>query len=92
VAAAGLVNDYGSEHRAERARWAELVESGHGWCCEAVCLRSSRWIPPGSKWHLSHDPSGTVWTGVSHHECNESEGSRRRHGRVRRDWAPTVRW
>lgn len=79
-----LVKDYryGHSHRMERLKWAKVVESGHGWCCEPVCIKSSRWIPPGSKWHLSHDPTGTFYLGCSHEQCNESEGSKRKYGKT----------
>lgn len=40
---------------------------------------SSRWIPPGSEWHLAHDPSGTRYVGVSHPACNTSEAATRMH-------------
>lgn len=68
---------YRRAHQAERAKWAPEVEAGRGWCVEPVCLMPSRWIQPGTAWHLAHDTSGTIWIGVSHARCNSSEGARR---------------
>lgn len=68
---------YGYRHQKERERWAPVVAAGQAYCCEPVCLMPDRWIRPGSRWHLSHDRSGTVWIGVSHYRCNTTEGGKR---------------
>lgn len=64
-------------HQQERKRWAPVVAAGEAYCVERVCLLRSRWIRPGSRWHLAHDPTGTVWIGVAHEKCNTSEGAAR---------------
>lgn len=72
---------YRYRHQQERKRWAPVVEAGQAYCAEPVCVvlqaGGSRWIPPGSAWHLSHDPTGTVWIGPSHARCNGAENARR---------------
>lgn len=68
---------YRYAHQQERKRWAPIVERGEAMCSEPVCVKPSRWIPPGSKWHLSHNPSGTHWIGPSHAACNGAENARR---------------
>src|SRR6266702_8176699 len=71
---------YGTAHRKDRAKWKLLVDGGHGVCCEPICLMSSRWIPPGSEWHLAHTDDGTAVKGVSHKICNVGDGGRRSWG------------
>lgn len=79
---------YGHAHQKERARWAPLVEAGDAYCAEPRCLMPTRWIPPGSPWHLCHDPSGTAYIGVGHAKCNTSEGGiRGNRGRKARWWS-----
>lgn len=68
---------YRHAHQQERKRWEPVVAAGEAYCAEVVCKMSSRWIPPGSKWHLAHDPSGTTYVGVAHEPCNTSEGASR---------------
>lgn len=68
---------YGTQHRKERDKVAKQVEAGYGWCCEIVCVMPTRWIPPGSKWHLAHLPDGVGYRGPAHDRCNEGEGGRR---------------
>lgn len=69
------------EHRAQRKRWASVVTAGDAYCVEPRCLvelqGGSRWIPPGSRWHVSHTPDGTTYLGPSHERCNTSEGAAR---------------
>lgn len=65
------------EHRAERKRWAPIVEAGNAECAEPVCVMPSRWIAPGSEWHVSHDPTGTRYIGPSHAACNVREAAKR---------------
>ena len=69
--------NYGHSHRLERKKWEPVVEAGQAYCAEPVCVMPNRWIPPGSRWHLCHDPTGTVWIGVGHGRCNEAESARR---------------
>lgn len=86
-------------HQQERKRWAPLVNAGEAYCAEARCLMRTRWIAPGSRWDLAHDPTGTTVIGVSHARCNRSEGAsrgnrmRRRPRTVKRPPAPQAnRW
>lgn len=69
------------EHRAERKRWKPLVDRGEAYCVEPRCLvelaTGSRWIKPGSRWHVSHTPDGATYLGPSHERCNTSEGAAR---------------
>lgn len=72
-----MSDKYGWTHQQERQRWVPVVEAGDAHCAEKRCLMRSRWITPGSKWHLAHDESGTIVIGVSHARCNTSEGATR---------------
>ncbi len=89
---------YGEEHKRIRAQYAKEVEAGHGWCCEIVCVMSSRWIPPGSKWHLAHTPDKTAYRGPAHSLCNVSEAGKRgnpkgiKSTRKPQSWRPTTQW
>lgn len=69
------------EHRAQRRYWEPIVAAGQAYCAEPVCLEvrdgRSRWIEPGSPWHVCHDPSGTVYLGPGHARCNTSEAATR---------------
>lgn len=83
----GRAPQYQRAHIAERNRWAPIVAAGLAHCSEPVCLMPTRWIPPGSKWHLSHDPTGTTWLGPSHARCNLAENARRNNPKRRpRRW------
>jgi hypothetical protein len=62
---------YGAQHKAERARWAPLVEAG-----QAVCVRCGLPIQPGSQWHLDHTEDRTGYLGVSHARCNRKAGAK----------------
>lgn len=78
------------EHKAAVAHYRELVDAGDGWCAEPICLMDTRYIPPGSKIHACHDPTGTYYIGPGHPRCNTSEGARRGHAmrkQPRRRWA-----
>lgn len=68
---------YRGPHQRERKRWEPVVAAGRAFCVEPICVMRTRWIPPGSKWHLAHDPSGTVWIGPAHEKCNTREGAAR---------------
>jgi len=65
------------EHRAARVDLGKLVNQGEAYCAEPVCLMPTRWIEPGSEWHVCHDPSGLVIIGPGHAHCNTSEGATR---------------
>lgn len=86
-----MADKYGYAHRQVRRVWAPVVASGNAYCAEERCLMSSRWIPPGSEWHLAHDPSGTRYVGVSHPACNTSEAATRMHV-MRKAAKPVSRW
>jgi hypothetical protein len=66
---------YGAEHQALRAKLAPLVDAGQAYCHEPVCVEPTRWIRPGTEWHLSHLPGGG--RGPSHRSCNLAEVRRR---------------
>lgn len=90
---------YRHAHQAERARWAPVIAAGDGWCAELRCLKRTRWIPPGSSWHLAHDRANGGYLGPAHAGCNSSEGAahgNRLRGRRRKPTAPppppTGRW
>lgn len=81
VARTGLTTTqrgYGwTTHQAQRRRWKPIVDAGQAYCCNADCLMSSRWIPPGTPWDLGHTPDRSAWTGPEHRRCNRAEGARR---------------
>lgn len=68
---------YGTAHQRERARHEPAVEAGEAFCCETVCIMPTRWIRPGSPWHLAHTEDRTAWLGPSHAACNLAERNRR---------------
>ena len=81
------------QHRTREYRQAlkvlgAKVARGDGWCHEPECVMRSRRIPPGAKWSVSHDPSGTRIIGESHLRCNLREaairGNKMRAARKRR--------
>ena len=82
---------YRYAHQKERERLRPIVESGQAFCVEPVCLMPARWIQPGSKWDVCHDPSGTITTGPGHTTCNRSEGARRGN-RMRGRLRPMTTW
>ena len=65
----------GRDHQKLRASWKPYVEAGMVQCHAVECLMSSRWITPGSTWHLGHTPDRTGWTGPEHAKCNTHEGA-----------------
>ena len=89
---------YGQEHRAKRLEWQPLIDAGEGACLAVVCLRTSRWIRPGEKWHLGHSADRSFYLGPCHPECNASEAGRRgnaKHPKARgpiKRWRPTRDW
>lgn len=83
--------------RKERERWRPVVDAGDAYCAETVCKMPDRWIAPGSKWDLCHDPSGEQVIGPGHAKCNRSEaavrGNRMRSASAAPPPAPTAgRW
>lgn len=66
---------YGATYQAIRRAYAAVVERGEATCSEPICLLPSRTIRPGSKWHLSHDITGTRILGPSHVRCNVAESA-----------------
>lgn len=68
---------YTGMYREIRRAWAGVVAAGEATCHEPICLMPTRHIVPGSRWHLSHDPTGTTILGPSHAKCNTSEGATR---------------
>ena len=94
------MNPYGTAHRKLRDKWAREIEAGYGYCSEIVCLMPSRWIPPGTEWHLAHNEDGITYRGPAHAFCNQSEGGRRGNAHWKRakrarqvtKWRPTTNW
>lgn len=68
---------YSGTYLAIRKAWAPVVARGEATCHEPICLMPTRAIAPGSRWHLSHDPTGTMILGPSHMRCNTSEAATR---------------
>jgi hypothetical protein len=63
-------------HRAMVAQCRAIVDSGHGWCTEPICLMPTRYIPPGSPVDAAHD-GPDAYRGPAHPKCNRSEGGKR---------------
>ena len=72
---------YGSPHQKLRARWKPLVDAGQVQCHAVLCLEErdgkSRWIIPGTPWHLGHTEDRSGWTGPEHERCGAADGARR---------------
>lgn len=79
---------YGRDHRAERERWATVIQQGGAYCQQGIpgngssgqCLMTTRLIPQGSPrtaWVLGHNDAGTAWIGPVHHHCNQRDGASR---------------
>lgn len=68
---------YDRDFREQRKQAAKLVAAGQAICAEAVCLKPTRWIEPGTPWDLCHDTTGQVVLGPGHRACNRSEAARR---------------
>jgi hypothetical protein len=89
---------YDGPYRRLRKEWAAVVEQGHAWCSEPRCVMPSRWIAPGSEWHLAHSPDRQRIIGPAHAKCNLSEAGRRGNPkglakpRRNRPWRPSRRW
>jgi hypothetical protein len=77
------------EYRSARQTFAAEVKAGRGWCCQPVCIMTSRWIPPGALWDVAHDDTGTVILGPAHRRCNRRDGAiRGNQMRARRYFPP----
>jgi hypothetical protein len=64
---------YGSQHRAERAKWEHSVASGN-----AICWRCAQPIVPTDSWDLGHDDDDrTKYKGPEHTRCNRAAGGRK---------------
>ena len=89
---------YDAHYSRARRAWAPVVAAGDAWCHEPVCIEATRWIAPGSKWHLSHNPERTLIIGPSHARCNLAEAGRRGNPkgvakkRRQRRWRPARNW
>jgi hypothetical protein len=82
---------YGGAHARLRATWKPVVDAGQAYCHAAICRKPSRWIAPGTAWHLGHTPDRTAWTGPEHEKCNESEAATRgNRGRGRKTSLTTI--
>ena len=68
---------YGYPHQRVRAQYAPLVAEGRAFCCETVCVMPTRWIKPGSEWHLAHNEDRSGYKGPAHAKCNLAERNRR---------------
>lgn len=82
---------YRHAHQQERERWRPIVDAGQAMCAEPICLMTTRWIPPGTPWHLSHDPTGTITIGPSHRRCNLAENARRNNPKRNRRTTTTTK-
>jgi hypothetical protein len=85
---------YGRPHQKQRAQWKPLVDAGMVQCHAAICLEPSRWITPGTPWHMGHTPDRTGWTGPEHQRCGAADGARRgNRNRPRQPgWLTSRRW
>ena len=85
---------YGSPHQKLRAKWKPQVDAGMVNCHAVICVMSSRWIQPGTPWHLGHTPDRTGWTGPEHQHCGAADGARRGNSRrgQARGWLTSRRW
>lgn len=86
---------YGRDHELQRERWAPIVDHGEAYCHAIICLEEaeggSRWIIPGTPWHLGHNADRTAWTGPEHPRCNTTDGAKRGNARRRRTERPRPR-
>jgi len=72
---------YGGRHQRLRGQVRQQVDAGEAYCTEVICLEEldgrSRWIEPGTPWHLAHDRAAGpgMYLGPAHERCNTSEGA-----------------
>ena len=82
---------YGAPHQKFKEQWRPIVDAGQAWCHATRCLQPTRWIQPGTPWHLGHTPDRATWTGPEHQHCNTADGARRKNARTRpRTWPSTL--
>ena len=62
---------YGSEHDAERKRWAKVIAR-----MPVPCARCHEPIMAGMDWALDHTDDRTDYLGPSHAFCNNSAGGK----------------
>ena len=79
--ASASARGYNYAHQKFRLQLKPSVDAGMGFCVAMVCLEErdgrSRWIRPGTPWHLGHTADRTAWTGPEHARCNTSDGATR---------------
>lgn len=96
---------YSGQHPRLRKQWQPAVDAGMVICHAVICLEErdgrTRWIQPGTPWHLGHNPERTAWTGPEHQRCNIADANRRKskaashqdNGGLHQGWsAPTRPW
>lgn len=94
----GNTNDrgYGAAHQAEKKRWRPIVDAGQAHCTETICLEErdgrTRWIEPGTPWHLAHADGQQGYRGPAHERCNTSEGATRGNAARSDEPTPTLWW
>ncbi|MFQ6170381.1 hypothetical protein ACK8HX_02140 [Oryzobacter sp. R7] len=64
---------YGRQHRALRAEWDPIVQTGG-----VSCARCGKRIRPGSKWELGHTDDWTAYSGPEHRRCNRKAAGEKR--------------
>jgi hypothetical protein len=67
---------YGRDHQQLRAQWKPVVDAGQAWCAEVTCLHPTRWIQPGTPWHLAHSEGQHGYRGlpgVQEEECQQRQ-------------------
>ncbi len=75
------------EYRAERSRYAALIEREGAECQQGLhpdssgtCVMANRIIQPGTPsygWHLGHNDTGDRIIGPTHPDCNTKDGGQR---------------
>jgi hypothetical protein len=74
---------YSGPHQRLKKQWQPIVQAGQAWCHAIICLKPTRWIPPGTRWHLGHTTDRSAWTGPEHEQCGIADANRRRSQRNR---------
>ena len=86
---------YGTPHQKLRNQWKPLVDTGQVQCHATTCHEPTRWITPGTPWHLGHTTDRQTWTGPEHQHCSTADGARRgNRSRTRTiaTWITSRRW
>ena len=71
-----MARDYGSAHRAERARWKPIVDTGSVMCARQAPGCVGQPIAPGQDWDLGHTDDRLGYTGPECVPCNRGAGGR----------------